>query len=267
MQTTRSNKAARIKTDLKETLTVLGGFLPALLLSRVQIHSLHLPLALGMLLGFALAGAEPYGVLGGVVLGSLICDHMYCDPVCRISLGDQTAEQDVFETIQDRAVCSIRIERTAARMDQRSDRDAVRRCVRCDRCRIRAVRQPCPSWMDRETGGEWTYGSGADHVCAVHRRDPSRRFGTAAFRLVLIRFITDRRQHVFRLGPRHVRRGGRHVLCFGARSVYKLRSEADRMHRARHIDCVGTAKRRKTDRDCIDTAFIRGMWLNPCRMN
>ncbi len=82
MQTTRSNKAARIKTDLKETLTVLGGFLPALLLSRVQIHSLHLPLALGILLGFALAGAEPYGVLGGVVLGSLICDHVSWHTIC-----------------------------------------------------------------------------------------------------------------------------------------------------------------------------------------
>ena len=72
----------RIKLDLYETWTVLGGFLGALLLTRVRIHGAHMPLALGMLLGCALAGVEPYAVLGGIVLGAMIESPPLWQTIC-----------------------------------------------------------------------------------------------------------------------------------------------------------------------------------------
>ena len=82
MQIGRQLKTKQIKTDLHETLTVLGGFLLALLLSRVRIHSNHLPFALGMLFGCSLAGIEIFGALGGVVLGAIVCTPVSWHTIC-----------------------------------------------------------------------------------------------------------------------------------------------------------------------------------------
>ena len=82
MEIREQQKSERIKADLKETCIVLGGFLCALLLTRVQIRSTHLPLALGLLLGCTLAGFEVYGVLGGIVLGSIVCAPISWHTVC-----------------------------------------------------------------------------------------------------------------------------------------------------------------------------------------
>lgn len=72
MQTKRRVLTEQRKTDLREAASVLVGFLCAVLLTRVRIHALHVPLALGLLLGSVLSGIECYGILGGVVLGSLL---------------------------------------------------------------------------------------------------------------------------------------------------------------------------------------------------
>ena len=82
MQIRQRIKTERVKKDRKETWSVLGGFLCALLLSRVQLHAFHLPLSLGVLLGGALAGTELYGMLGGVVLGALIVSPPSWQTVC-----------------------------------------------------------------------------------------------------------------------------------------------------------------------------------------
>ncbi len=55
---------------LKETAVWIGGFLCALLLSRVRIHGLHSPLPLGLLLGSQLAGMDAAAIVGGIVLGA-----------------------------------------------------------------------------------------------------------------------------------------------------------------------------------------------------
>lgn len=52
------------------TAVVIGGFLCALLLSRVRIHGLHMPLSLGLLLGSQLAGFDPAAIVGGIILGA-----------------------------------------------------------------------------------------------------------------------------------------------------------------------------------------------------
>ncbi len=72
MQMNQRSKIAKTKIDLAETWNILGGFLIALLLSRVQIHGMHMPCALGLLLGCALCGIDSYAVIGGVVLGAII---------------------------------------------------------------------------------------------------------------------------------------------------------------------------------------------------
>ena len=55
-----------------EAANVLGGFLCALLLTRVRIHAIHLPLALGLLLASQLAGMELSGIIGGIAIGSFL---------------------------------------------------------------------------------------------------------------------------------------------------------------------------------------------------
>ncbi len=52
------------------TVVVIGGFLCALLLSRVRIHELHTPLSLGLLLGSQLAGFDPAAIVGVITLGA-----------------------------------------------------------------------------------------------------------------------------------------------------------------------------------------------------
>lgn len=61
----------------KETAVQIGGFLCALLLSRVRIHGLHAPLALGLLLGSQLAGTDAAAIVGGIVLGACIGSPPY----------------------------------------------------------------------------------------------------------------------------------------------------------------------------------------------
>ncbi len=52
------------------TAVVIGGFLCALLLSRVRIHGLHMPLSMGLLLGSQLVGFDPAAIVGGIILGA-----------------------------------------------------------------------------------------------------------------------------------------------------------------------------------------------------
>ena len=49
---------------------MIGGFLFALLYSRIRIHGLHAPVSLGLLLGSQLAGFEPAAIVGGIILGA-----------------------------------------------------------------------------------------------------------------------------------------------------------------------------------------------------
>lgn len=63
--------------NLKNAAVLLGGFLGALLLSRVRVHGLHTPLSLGLLLGSGLAGLSPGAIVGGVVLGAIAETPVY----------------------------------------------------------------------------------------------------------------------------------------------------------------------------------------------
>ncbi len=63
--------------NLKNAAVLLGGFLGALLLSRVRVHGLHTPLSLGLLLGSGLAGLSPGAIVGGVVLGAIAETPIY----------------------------------------------------------------------------------------------------------------------------------------------------------------------------------------------
>ena len=67
----KKNDVTENRTEtLIGTAVVVGGFLLALLLSRVRIHGLHAPLSLGLLLGTQLAGFEPAAIVGGIILGA-----------------------------------------------------------------------------------------------------------------------------------------------------------------------------------------------------
>ena len=67
----RKNDATENRTDsLIGTAVVIGGFLFALLYSRIRIHGLHAPVSLGLLLGSQLAGFEPAAIVGGIILGA-----------------------------------------------------------------------------------------------------------------------------------------------------------------------------------------------------
>ena len=67
----KKNEVTENRTEtLIGTAVMVGGFLFALLLSRVRIHNLHAPLALGLLLGTQLAGFEPAAIVGGIILGA-----------------------------------------------------------------------------------------------------------------------------------------------------------------------------------------------------
>ena len=70
MQKQILNISEKERDTLKGTVVVIGGFLCALLLSRVRIRSLHAPLSLGLLLGSQLAGFEPAAIVGGIVVGA-----------------------------------------------------------------------------------------------------------------------------------------------------------------------------------------------------
>lgn len=52
------------------TAVQIGGFLCALILSGVRIHDLHTPLSLALLLGSQLAGFDPSGIVGGIIIGA-----------------------------------------------------------------------------------------------------------------------------------------------------------------------------------------------------
>ncbi len=72
MENKQPRKIKRSWIDTSETVTVIGGFLLALLLSRVRIHGAHMPFALGLLLACALSEVEAYAVVGGIALGAVI---------------------------------------------------------------------------------------------------------------------------------------------------------------------------------------------------
>ena len=105
MHMKRRSKTERAKIDLIETWNILGGFLVALLLSRVRIHGIHMPIGLGLLLGCTLCGIEPYAVLGGIVLGALIDSPPLWQAVCAGIL--YVAAIRVTERVKHR--CTVRI--------------------------------------------------------------------------------------------------------------------------------------------------------------
>ena len=70
MQSKDAGRVEKKRDTLIGTFVLIGGFLTALLLSGVRIHGLHTPLSLGLLLGSQLAGMDPSGIVGGVVLGA-----------------------------------------------------------------------------------------------------------------------------------------------------------------------------------------------------
>ena len=72
MQMRTRKTIERIGKDPKGTWVVLGGFLCALLFSRVRLHALHAPFGLGLLLGAQLAAVDPIGAVGGVILGAFL---------------------------------------------------------------------------------------------------------------------------------------------------------------------------------------------------
>ena len=67
---TKKNATQNRTESLIGTAVVIGGFLLALLLSRIRIHGLHAPLPLGLLLGSQLVGFEPAAIIGGIILGA-----------------------------------------------------------------------------------------------------------------------------------------------------------------------------------------------------
>ncbi len=70
MQKRTQRTIERIRQNPQSTWVVLGGFLCALLLSRVRLHTVHAPFALGLLLGAQLAAIDPLSAVGGVILGA-----------------------------------------------------------------------------------------------------------------------------------------------------------------------------------------------------
>lgn len=77
MQKENREKTQQSKEPLIGTVVVIGGFVCALLLSRVRIHGLHTPLSLGLLLGSQLAGFDPAAIVGGVILGAFAGEQPY----------------------------------------------------------------------------------------------------------------------------------------------------------------------------------------------
>ncbi len=63
-------KQEQERTALAETVVLIGGFVGALLLSRIRINGVHMPLSMGLLLGCRLAGADPAAIAGGILLGA-----------------------------------------------------------------------------------------------------------------------------------------------------------------------------------------------------
>ena len=70
MQKQEARKGEKGKKSVIGTAVVIGGFLCALLLSRVRIHGLHMPLSMGLLLGSQIAGFDPAAIVGGIILGA-----------------------------------------------------------------------------------------------------------------------------------------------------------------------------------------------------
>jgi stage II sporulation protein E len=72
MQTREKNADNREKETLTGTIVVIGSFLGALLLSLVRINGRLMPLPLGLMIGSSLAGFEPFGIAGGIVLSACL---------------------------------------------------------------------------------------------------------------------------------------------------------------------------------------------------
>ena len=72
MQTRKQTAIERNNESLNGTVTVIGCFLCALVLSLVRINGRHMPLPLGLLIGSSLAGFEPVSIVGGILLGACL---------------------------------------------------------------------------------------------------------------------------------------------------------------------------------------------------
>jgi stage II sporulation protein E len=70
MQKPEKPKTAHERATLFETAVLIGGFLCALLLSRIRIQGVYMPLSMGLLLGCRLAGGDPAAIAGGILLGA-----------------------------------------------------------------------------------------------------------------------------------------------------------------------------------------------------
>lgn len=77
METEKHSKTEKSSGILIGTAMAIGGFLCALLLTRVRLFGLHMPLAMGLLLGCQLAGFEPAAVVSGIILGTFADTPLY----------------------------------------------------------------------------------------------------------------------------------------------------------------------------------------------
>ena len=77
MQKLEGDTREKRQGTLIGTTVLIGGFLCALLFSAVRIHDLHTPLSLGLLLGSQLAGFDPSGIVGGIIIGAFAKVHPY----------------------------------------------------------------------------------------------------------------------------------------------------------------------------------------------
>lgn len=85
MQNSRNNRIRiQSKTDAR-LLSVLALFL-TLLLTRLRLHGVHAPFALGALFGAAFAGLEPAWAALGVLIGSLIGEPVWESAACAVLL-------------------------------------------------------------------------------------------------------------------------------------------------------------------------------------
>lgn len=85
MQKKSTQNREQTRTPLIGTVVTVGGFLAALLLSRVRIDGVHMPLSMGLLLGCRLAGFDPAAIAGGIILGAFAgFDVAWQDAACAL---------------------------------------------------------------------------------------------------------------------------------------------------------------------------------------
>ena len=74
MQSAVREKKSHIDPILSSMKPFLLVFIAAFLLSRIRLHVVHAPLALGLLLAGELIGTDPFGMIGGIAIGAFLGD-------------------------------------------------------------------------------------------------------------------------------------------------------------------------------------------------